>query len=70
MNGHKESEPLNLTKIDWHVVGDGFEVRIFDGPTDGYGRLEVFHDGIWGSVCDAEFDMMDAHGACRSVGYM
>ena len=33
------------------------------------GRLEIFINSTWGSVCSDNFDMMDAHVACRQLGY-
>ena len=37
------------------------EIRLVDVANSGtVGRLEIFHVGRWGSVCDDDFDESDA----------
>jgi hypothetical protein len=51
--------------------GTGCDVNIRlsqDGGMDFMGRLEVFHDGQWGTVCDDGFEQNDAELVCSSLG--
>ena len=33
------------------------------------GRLEVFYNGVWGTVCDRSFNDTAAKVACSTLGY-
>ncbi|XP_063406061.1 neurotrypsin-like [Mytilus trossulus] len=44
-------------------------LRITAGYAAQEGRLEIFHHGEWGTVCDDHFDNVDAIVACRQLGY-
>ena len=40
-----------------------------DGTTARQGRLEVFHDGEWGTVCKDGFTDVAAKIACNGLGF-
>ena len=44
-------------------------IRFEDGDEIFSGRVEVLHNGEWGTVCSDGFDMDDAKVVCRQAGY-
>ncbi len=45
------------------------DLRLVGGTSDLEGRLEVCAGGRWGTVCDDEFNEIDASVVCRQLGY-
>ncbi|RDD35931.1 Scavenger receptor cysteine-rich domain superfamily protein, partial [Trichoplax sp. H2] len=44
-------------------------IRLVNGYKPNAGRLEVFYNNQWGSVCHREFGIEDARVVCRQLGY-
>lgn len=47
---------------------NGLRISLNDGSAT-EGRIEIFHDGAWGAVCDDDFGMEEAKTACIQLGY-
>ena len=43
--------------------------RLVNGTMSEGGRLELFYNGSWGTVCDDLFTEQNAKVACRMLGY-
>ena len=61
------------TKYCHHITADKdivglSKLRLVNGNATS-GRLEVYHNGEWGTVCDDDFSDSDAQAFCNTLGF-
>ena len=58
-----------LCAVPAHADPADGDLRLRGGPSHNEGRLEIFHDNEWGTVCDDFFGRRDAKVACKQMDY-
>ncbi|XP_063969888.1 neurotrypsin-like isoform X2 [Lytechinus pictus] len=48
----------------------GAEIRLAgEGSTNSQGRVEILHNGLWGTICDDQWGKGDADVVCKQLGF-
>ncbi|NXS01943.1 NETR protein, partial [Oxylabes madagascariensis] len=67
---HKEDVRLIChPENDSHKRSLGPPIRLMDGENKKEGRVEIFINGQWGTICDDGWSDKDAAVVCRQLGY-
>eukprot|EP00118_Oscarella_pearsei_P014363 m.122643 g.122643 ORF g.122643 m.122643 type:complete len:473 (+) comp37795_c0_seq8:2668-4086(+) len=61
---------LVMISLKQGVLAVEGDIRLVNGSSAGEGRLEVYHGGVWGTVCGTWWSQHNSRVVCRQLGYI
>lgn len=52
-----------------YLVCFDYDIRLVGGSIGGEGRIELCYNNEWGTVCDDDWDVIEARIVCKQFGF-